>query len=92
MSASPGRNPFFPLAAISSALFIVTILALIASVFGDPQAPVAQLLDRYAGRLITCEVTLILLTGFLAMFVDRRQTKRAERKLFQAPHEQQDKI
>lgn len=90
MSAAPGRNPFFPLAAISSALFIVTILALIASVFGDPRAPVAQLLDRYAGRLIAGEVALILLTGFLAMFVDRRQTKRTERDSLQAPHEQQN--
>jgi hypothetical protein len=90
MSVSPSRNPFFPLAAISSVAFIVTILALIASLFGDPRAPVAQLLDRYAGRLIAGEVALILLTGFLAMFVDRRQAKRAEHESFQAPHEQQD--
>src|SRR5436189_204652 len=29
------RNPFFPLAATASALFIVTILALVAGVFAD---------------------------------------------------------
>ncbi len=73
---APSRNPFFPLAAFSAALFIVTILALVASVFGDPHAPLAQLFDRYAGRLIAIEVGATLLTGFLALAVDRRQTLR----------------
>lgn len=70
------RNPFFPLAAFSAALFILTILALVASVFGDPHAPLAQLFDWYAGRLIAIEVAATLLTGFLALAVDRRQTLR----------------
>jgi hypothetical protein len=72
------RNPFFPLAALSSVLFIVTILALVAGVFGESQAPVALLLDRYAGRLVAGEVAAILITGFLAMLVDRRQTQRLQ--------------
>lgn len=76
-AARPPRNPFFFLAAFSSALFIVTILALVASVFGDERAPLARLLDQFAGRLIGCEVAAILVTGFLAMFIDRRQTLRA---------------
>ncbi len=71
------RNPFFPLAALASALFIFTILALVAGVFGDSRAPLAQLLDRYAGRIIAGEVVAILVTGFLAMLVDRRQTNRS---------------
>lgn len=75
MSApSRRRNPFFALAALSSAVFIITILSLVASVFGDSRAPLARLLDRYAGRLIAAEVVAILITGFLALFVDRRQT------------------
>jgi hypothetical protein len=73
------RNPFFPLAAFASVLFIITILALVAGVFGDPRAPLAQLLDRYAGRLLAGEVAAILITGFLAMFVDRRQAIRAQK-------------
>ncbi|MGE5193242.1 MAG: hypothetical protein ACM3U2_12165 [Deltaproteobacteria bacterium] len=78
MSDSPAtRNPFFPLAAFFSALFIITILALLASVFGNEQAPLARLLNQYAGRLIAGEVAAILLTGFLALFVDRRQTLRS---------------
>jgi hypothetical protein len=83
------RNPFFPLAAFSSAVFIVTILALVAGVFGDERAPLALLLDRYAGRLIAGEVAAILITGFLAMFVDRRQSLRSQKDSKQAPHVQQ---
>jgi hypothetical protein len=72
------RNPFFQLVAFSSALFIVTILALVASVFGDERAPMARFLDRHIGRILAIEVAGILLTGFLALFVDRRQTLRSQ--------------
>jgi hypothetical protein len=72
------RNPFFPLAAFFSALFIVTILAMLASVFGDERAPLARLFDQYAGRLISGEVAAILLTGFLALLIDRRQALRSQ--------------
>jgi hypothetical protein len=80
MSDAPApRNPFFPLAVFFSAAFIITILAFVASVFGDERAPLARLFDQYAGRLIAGEVAAILLTGFLALVVDRRQTLRAVR-------------
>ena len=83
------RNLFFPLAVFSSVLFIVTILALVAGVFGDARAPLARLLDRYAGRLVAGEVAAILITGFLALFVDRRQTLRSQKDSKQGPHVQQ---
>jgi hypothetical protein len=83
------RNLFFPLAAMASVLFIVTILALVAGVFGDSRAPLAVLLDRYAGRLIVGEVAAILVSGFLAMLVDRRQTLRSQKDSQQASHVQQ---
>ena len=90
MSApAPSRNLFFPLAALSSLLFIVTILALVASVFGDERAPLARLLDRYIGRILAVEVAAILITGFLAMFVDRRQTLRSQQDSAEAPHDPQ---
>ncbi|MSR56589.1 MAG: hypothetical protein EXS05_02815 [Planctomycetaceae bacterium] len=76
-SAVP-RNPFFPLTAFFGALFIVTILALVAGLFGDPQAPLAQVLDRHAGWLLTLEAAGLLLSGFLALVVDRRQTLAAK--------------
>jgi hypothetical protein len=81
------RNPFFPLAAFSSVLFIITILALVAGVFGDQRAPLAQLLDRYAGRILAGEVAAILITGFLAMFVDRRQTNRSQKSSKPSPQD-----
>jgi hypothetical protein len=59
-----------------SGLFVVTILALIAGIFGDPQAPAARLLDRWAGWLLGGEVVGILTCGFLALATDRRQTLR----------------
>jgi hypothetical protein len=83
------RNPFFPLAVVCSGLFIVTILALLASVFGDPQAPLARLFDHLAGRLIAGEVAAILLTGFLALVVDRRQALRDGRPIPKAPHDRE---
>ena len=87
--SAPSRNPFFHLAAFSSVLFIVTILALVASVFGDERAPMARLIDRYVGRILAVEVVAILLTGFLALFIDRRQTLRSQKDSVQAPHDPQ---
>lgn len=70
----PPRNPFFPATAAFGALFAITILALIAALFGDPNAPMAKLLDRFVGWMLAAEVVGLLVTGFLALAVDRRQT------------------
>ncbi|MBI3863130.1 MAG: hypothetical protein HY290_14665 [Planctomycetia bacterium] len=83
------RNPFFQLAAFCSVLFIITILALVASVFGDARAPLAQWLDRNFGRLLAAEVIAVLVTGFLALLVDRRQTLRSQKGPAQVPHDPQ---
>ena len=64
--------------ALFSAAFIVTILALVATVFGDEQAPLARWLDRHVGWLLAGEVVAILVTGFLALAVDRRATLREQ--------------
>ncbi|MFN0054270.1 MAG: hypothetical protein ACKV0T_19005 [Planctomycetales bacterium] len=74
----PDRNPFFPLTVFFGGLFIVTILALLAALFGDPEAPLARLFDRYAGWMLAGEVVGILVVGFLALMVDRRQSRRRE--------------
>ncbi len=76
------RNPFFPLVLISTSIFILTILAMVAVIFSDPNAPVVRFFDAHATRLIIAEVVVILIVGFLALVVDRLQTRRqrAERE------------
>jgi len=59
------------------ALFILTILALIASVFGDPRAPVSQWLDRHGTQILLYELVAIVVLILLAMTVDRIRTLRA---------------
>jgi hypothetical protein len=87
--ASRRRNPFFPLAVFCSGLFVVTILALLASIFGDPHSPLARLIEQYWGRLMVGEVAAVLLTGFLALYVDRRQILRDRRPTPKVPHDRQ---
>jgi hypothetical protein len=78
MSFRPSqRNPFFPLTVAFSGLFIVTILALIAAVFSEGDAPLSRLLDRHGGWILAAEVLGILLAGFLALAVDRAQNATA---------------
>ena len=79
MSNRPARNPFFLLTAILAAIFVVTNLAFVASMLGDPLAPLAQLLDRYGTMLVVIEVVAILIAGLLALTIDRAQTLRAQR-------------
>jgi hypothetical protein len=70
-------NPFFRLVIVAGAAFVVTILALVAAIFGDPRAPVAIFLDKHGGTIIVAEVSAILALGLLALVIDRRQTLRA---------------
>ena len=79
MSNRSLRNPFFLLTAVLAAIFVVTNLALVAAMLGDPLAPVAQLLDRHGTTLIVIEVAAILIAGLLALIVDRAQTLRVQR-------------
>ena len=66
----------FRLSAVSAVVFIMTVLALVATVFADQTAPATKWLNRNAGRLIAGEVAATLLLGFAAMTQDRRQTLR----------------
>lgn len=55
-------------------VFILTILSLIAALFGDPAAPVAQWLDANGNSLLFWEFVAILVVAFLAMAIDRIRT------------------
>ena len=62
--------------AFSAAVFVMTILAMVAVIFSDPNAPVAKFFNANAGRLIAAEVVVTLVVGLLALIVDRLQTRR----------------
>lgn len=57
-------------------VFILTILALIASLFGNPEAPVSKWLDANGNKLLMWEFVAIIFLSLLAMTVDRIRTLR----------------
>lgn len=65
---------FFRLIVPATALFIMTILALIACLFGNPEAPVAQWLDAYGNQLLIWEFVAVIVLSLLAMTIDRYRT------------------
>jgi hypothetical protein len=81
MSESPERpNLFFRLTTFAGAAFVITVLALVATMFGDPQAPPARFLNAHGTTVILWEVAAILVLGLAAMTLDRRQTLRQMRE------------
>ena len=73
------RNPFFGLTALLGMAFVVTIFAMVATMFGDPRSPMNQFFDQSGGSLMMAEVVGLLVAGLLAMGLDRWQTLREEK-------------
>ncbi len=71
----PGSKPtlFFRLVVPATSVFVMTILALIAVLFGDERAPLARLLNRQGNTLLVLEFVAILVLSLLALVLDRRQ-------------------
>lgn len=71
----PGSKPtlFFRLVVPATSVFVMTILALIAVLFGDERAPLARLLNRHGNTLLVLEFVAILVLSLLALVLDRRQ-------------------
>ena len=69
------RVLFFLTAAVTTA-FVITILAMIAMMLGEPTAPVNLWFEKHGGTLMLVEVIGIVLFGFAAMTADRRETLR----------------
>ncbi|MCA9083268.1 MAG: hypothetical protein KDA81_04390 [Planctomycetaceae bacterium] len=67
---------FFRLIIPVTVVFIMTILAMIASLFGDPRAPVSQWLEANGNGLLLWEFVVVVAISLLAMVVDRIRTKR----------------
>ena len=58
---------------LASAVFIVTIFAMVAVPFGNPDSPPARFFDENSGTLIAYEVAAILVLGLSALILDRKQ-------------------
>lgn len=72
----PGSKPslLFKLVIPATAIFVITILSLIAIVFSDPRAPVAQWLNQHGNTMLLIEFVVVIILSLLAMTVDRIQT------------------
>jgi hypothetical protein len=82
-------NLLFRLVIFFSAAFLLTILLLLAATFSSSRSSVKQLLDLFGLKLIGVELAAILVSGFFAMALDRRQTlaKQTELAANAAPNE-----
>ena len=72
MNSTP--NPLFRLVVVCSAVFLITVLMMIAAAFSS-SSPIAQWINRYGVQLIGVEVVLIVAFTVLAMKFDRRQSQ-----------------
>lgn len=79
---TPSTSPtswLFRLVVPATAVFILTVMALIASVFGDPDAPAAQWLDQNGNELLMWEFIVVMALAVLAMAGDRRRLLQSQR-------------
>lgn len=70
----------FKLIVPATAVFILTVMSLIAAVFSDQRAPVAKFLNEHGSKLLVVEFIAVMGLSFLAMAVDRIQTLRHSQK------------
>ncbi|QDU38385.1 hypothetical protein Mal4_27120 [Maioricimonas rarisocia] len=74
MNQRSEANILFPVVMVFGAAFIVTVLISIAIAFGDPRVPVNQWLNRHLTTVLAVEVVLLIVTGLMAMAIDRVRT------------------
>lgn len=70
----------FQTTAAITVIFIVTIFAMVAMMYGDPQAPVNVLFNAHGAMILTVEVIGIGVAGMSAMIADRCETLREARE------------
>ena len=66
--------------AIFTTIFVITILAMVAMLIGDPNAPINLWFNVHGATIMTIEVVGIGVLGMSAMIVDRRETLRELRQ------------
>jgi len=69
----------FHCAAGATTVFIITVLALVATLFADPEAPVNIWLNNNAAWMLGVEVVLIAVFGIAAMARDQAITAAEQR-------------
>ncbi len=69
----------------ATAAFVITILALIATLFGDERAPLAQFINQYGNTLLVAEFISIVTLTLAAMTADRLATLKSLRQKNQPP-------
>ncbi|HEY0981372.1 MULTISPECIES: hypothetical protein [unclassified Schlesneria] len=67
---------FFNLTAVATTVFVITILAMVAMLLGNPEAPVNVWFNRHGATVMTVEVISIGVLGVLAILLDRREIQR----------------
>lgn len=74
----PGSRPslLFKLVVPATGIFSITVLSMIAVLFSDQRAPLAQLLNKHGNTLLAVEFVVVIVLSLLAMTVDRIQTLR----------------
>jgi succinate dehydrogenase hydrophobic anchor subunit len=73
-------QPLFMLTAVATTAFVITILAMIAMLLGDPDAPVNVWFNNHGATVMTFEVISIALFGFSAMIADSREMRQKQQK------------
>jgi len=68
----------FTLTAAMTTAFVITILAMISMMLGEPTAPVNLWFEKHGGMLMLVEVIGIVVFGLAAMTADRRETLREQ--------------
>lgn len=67
------RVIFYPVA-LTGFLFCLTVFIAIACLFGDPQVPLKQWINRHITLILVVETAVLVTIGFLSMAIDRVRT------------------
>lgn len=79
--AGTARGPgwLFHVTAGATTAFIISVLAMVATLFGDPEAPINGWINDYGATVLLVEIVAIGVFGFAAMANDARVTRLEQR-------------
>ncbi len=75
----PPLNIFFRLAVFLGIIFVMTIFAFVAAIFGDPKSPIIRTVNQYGGQIILWEVVALLIVAVMAMMLDQWRNRKPRR-------------